>query len=193
MWFCNITIPHSSTAYDSVGEMFKLLSVLCETFPCPTNHTHASVTSAGPCIKVQGSGVVNICLFGIELYIGHYWRGKTKRLMPTMKSFQSLSLSPAFTHFTVLAAWLERGSLPCWMCKRKHRRILRACELYWLLLPMSQLWRLQEDQRTNQAGSFRPEGVTTQAESVGEIRRCCLDVSLPWWPSCLWPLPISIN
>ena len=48
MWFCNITISHASTACDILGEVFKLLSISCETFTCPTHHTEAGVTSAGP-------------------------------------------------------------------------------------------------------------------------------------------------
>ena len=32
MQFCNITISHSSTPYDILGEMFQLLSILAKTF-----------------------------------------------------------------------------------------------------------------------------------------------------------------
>lgn len=73
---------------------------------------------------------------------------------------------PCLHPFHSLAAQLERGSLPYWMCKRKHKRVLWACEPHWLLLPMSQSQRQQEDQHTKTAGCLRPEGVTTQAESV---------------------------
>ena len=41
MSFCNITILHSSAPYDILGEMFKLLSISCETFTYPTHHIQA--------------------------------------------------------------------------------------------------------------------------------------------------------
>ena len=56
MWLCNMTILHSSTPYNILGEMFKLLSILCETFTYPTNHTQW-------------------CYFCGTLYFNHYTSG----------------------------------------------------------------------------------------------------------------------
>ena len=39
MSFCNTTTSHSSTPYDTLGEMFELRSISCETFTYPTNHS----------------------------------------------------------------------------------------------------------------------------------------------------------
>ena len=50
MSFCNITLAHSSIPNDILGEMFKLLSISCETFTYPSNHTQARFPSAGPCM-----------------------------------------------------------------------------------------------------------------------------------------------
>ena len=44
-------MSHLSTPYDILGEMFKILPISCKTFTYPTNHTQASLTSAGPCIQ----------------------------------------------------------------------------------------------------------------------------------------------
>lgn len=39
MYFDSITISRSSTPCDILGEVFRLLSTLCETFTCPADHT----------------------------------------------------------------------------------------------------------------------------------------------------------
>ena len=73
MPFYNITMSHSSTSYDILGEMFKLLSILCETFMYPANHTLAGVTSAGPCIL--GPGIIRLRDFKLIYYVlEHHWK-----------------------------------------------------------------------------------------------------------------------
>ena len=56
MWFCDITISHSSIPYSILGEVFKLKLWIITHIFLPWNmvviphHTQAGATSAGPCI-----------------------------------------------------------------------------------------------------------------------------------------------
>ena len=53
MELCYITISHTSAPHDILGEMFKLLSISCDTFMYPPHHTQAGVTSVDPaCVHV---------------------------------------------------------------------------------------------------------------------------------------------
>ena len=59
VWFYNIMISHLSIPCDTLGEMFKLLPILWETFSYPTpHHTHAGVPSARPCSFCKALRVV---------------------------------------------------------------------------------------------------------------------------------------
>ena len=43
-----MTISHSNTPYEILGEMFKLNYKLLQPYYYPTNYTQAGITSAGP-------------------------------------------------------------------------------------------------------------------------------------------------
>ena len=53
-----MTISHSSTPCDILGEMFKLNYKLFHSYYYPTNHTQAGLTSAGPCIDSRWTNLL---------------------------------------------------------------------------------------------------------------------------------------
>ena len=67
MWFRNITISHSSTTYDTLGDMFKLLSISWETFVCPPSHTQWRYFCRTLCIVT--SSVISLLIFTFSRFI----------------------------------------------------------------------------------------------------------------------------
>ena len=52
-------MSHSSTPYDILGDTFKLLSILCETFTYPTNYTQGCYS----CRTLYVSVCVCVCVY----------------------------------------------------------------------------------------------------------------------------------
>lgn len=52
--FCNITMPHLSTPYDIVSEMFQLKPQIATPISLPYHPHSSSLTSASPCNTLFG-------------------------------------------------------------------------------------------------------------------------------------------
>ena len=103
MWFCNITISHSSTPYGILGEMFKLLSVSCETHTYPTNHTQAGVTSARPCICYHQKISESQKLKSLPKLAENHWLVMCRRcFLHHSQQVRPALPSVLFTHFNLL-------------------------------------------------------------------------------------------
>lgn len=147
----------------------------------------------GKCKDIWESRVVDTCLSGLYKDTGGTVR--PKRLMPACeepwKPAPLLYLHP-FHRLTKNAAQLERGSLPCWKSKRKHRRFWGPVRRNDCFHPWANCRSYRKISAPTRLGASAQRVSPPKLKVFGEIRHCCPDAPLSW-PSCLWPLPTSIN